>query len=230
MRHKPFRLRTMITLWFVVLLVTWSALVLVFLEHVLSRGVRQFFRDRGKQLVRVVATESVPLAQYEENLALHQLFQRTMNSFPGIRYMAMLDADGNPIVSTFPDGMPGDLHMVKHSFDSGQNVSVRLIRAGGQLLYDYECRRAGLRVRLGTSLRPVEDLVQSLTTYVLCMGAVGFLVVFAVAFRISRPVESLSQAVEDIVQMGERVEGATPTEGTLETRTIAVQVSELVAR
>ncbi len=132
----------MITLSFVALLVIWSAFVLVFLEYVLSRGVRQSFRDRGTQLVRVVTTESVPLVQYEEKLGLSQLFQRYMGTFPEMRYVAVMDADGSPVLSSFPDGIPGDLHRVEHSFEPGQEVSVRLIRAGGEQIYDYECRQA----------------------------------------------------------------------------------------
>lgn len=231
MTLRPIRLRTRIALYFVALLVSWTFLVMGSINYLLSDTSRRLLREEGNRIVRTLADQSETFVHYEDTLGLAACLERQRKTHSGIRYIAVLGDDGIPIWSTFPQGgLPQGLLAVPYEPPPGQDVSVRLLRSAGELLYGFECRKGGIRVRMGLSLSPIQETVRTLMTSVLWIGAAGFLAVFALALYVSRPVETLTRMIERAVHLDRETGGVEPLPATEETLAIANRFNELVGR
>ncbi|RMF21563.1 MAG: hypothetical protein D6760_09220 [Deltaproteobacteria bacterium] len=234
---RPLRLRTRIALSFIAVLALWTIVGAASLQYVLSQTAHRFVRERGVETTRALTVECVPLVYYEDLTGLARLLEKQMRSVPDIRYVLVLGDTGNLIYSTFPRGVPADLLAVHHPETAVGEVSSLLIRADGELMYDYLARERGVRVRLGLSLAPAQRLIHETFNAVLRWGgAIGLAAVFGIAFYISRPVESLSQAIEKAVVLDRRTgevqseEPAAHSWGTVETTAIADRFQQLMER
>lgn len=228
--RRTLKLRTKISLYFLTLMAAWSVFTYVALEFLLTRTARRFYAEQGAQLTRALLLESAPLVDYEDVSGVADLVKRQMKSRPDVRYIVVQDRDGRPIYSSFERGIPQDLLAVRHERAAGEDVSVRLLRAGEELINDYEGARGAARVRVGLSLAPVQDFILTTATAMLWLGAAGLLAVFAVAVHISRPVEALTQAIERAVELDHRTGGGPVLDGTRETSAIARRFEEVMSR
>ncbi len=233
---RPMRLRTRIAISFIALLALWTALSMATLEYLLSRTAYRFVRERGVETTRALTVECVPLVYYEDFTGLAELLAKQMRSVPDIRYVLVLGESGNLIWSTFRAGVPSDLLKVHHPQAALGEVTSVLIRFGDELVYDYQARERGVRVRLGLSLVPARRLIEQTFGMVLRWGALlGLAAVFGIAFYISRPVEQLSRSVEAAVTLERKLDGTAATGAilaaeTAETTLIADRFTELLAR
>ncbi len=230
MRQRPLRLRTRIALWFTGLVLLWTAAVLVALGSVLSGSAHEFYREAGAQVACALAAELVPLAYHEDYAAIRRVLARVPETHPQVRYVVVLDGTGAPMETTLPGGAPRSLLAVPRPPPDARGVSARLVRAEGRLLYDYEVRRAGLRVRAGLGLEAVQESVQGTMTLILWTGIGGLLAVLAMALRVSRPVERLTSAIDRAVLLAHATGVAPAFPGTLETEVIADRFQDLVGK
>ena len=225
------RLRTRITLYFLLLVVIWTLFVLMLLGDLLTRTSRDLFRERGAQLARTLAVECGPLVHYEEIQMLSALLAQRREAIPDIAYIVVLRQDGEVVASTFEDGPPAALLEVRHATQVDPDVAVQLIETEKQQLYDYIATNMGIRVQMGMTLLPVERFAYQVTTYVLWTGVAALLAVFAIALHVSRPVEALMAAVERAAEMSLHMgDQATTLHGTMETSALASWFEEMVKR
>lgn len=230
MKRAAPKLRTRIGLYFLGLLVVWTLLVSVLLGSLLTQSAREVFRERGAQLARRTALECAPLVHYEDVSAISQHL-RTLTAAPSdVRYVVVLGEDGDVFASTFARGVPDALLRLRHTEKLGDGLTAQLVETPQELLYDYEAEKAGVRVRVGMSLWPVQSLVQSITGYILWIGVAGLLGVFAIALHVSRPVEALATAFTRAANLDPHIREHSELYGTLETSNLADWFQELITR
>ncbi len=230
MKRAAPKLRTRISLYFLGLVVAWTLLVSVLLGSLLSQSARGVFRERGAQLARRTALECAPLVHYEDVAAVSQHL-RTLTAPPtDVRYVVVIGEDGEVFASTFPRGVPDALMRVRHHERLGAGLMAQLVETPDELLYDYEAEKAGVRVRIGMSLWPVQALVQDITGYILWIGVAGLLGVFAIALQVSRPVEALATAFTRAADLDPHIREHSELYGTLETSNLADWFQELITR
>ncbi|MBI5369141.1 MAG: hypothetical protein HZA54_19045 [Planctomycetes bacterium] len=224
------RLRTKISLHFLGLLLLWSVPLIALQKFYLERTARGFFIESGAQMTRALALSCARFAYYEDLAGIDRLLlgERREHSF--IKYLAVFDDAGAPLWSTFPGAVPRDLLALDHEPIGDENVRGRLVRADGELLYDYRVAQGGICLRMGVSLNPVEEPVRRAMTHVLWLAAVGFVAVCALALSVSRPVEALTGAIERAVQLDASLGPAPARSATRETRLIEKNFSELLTR
>jgi signal transduction histidine kinase len=230
MKRTAPKLRTRIGLYFLGLLVMWTLLVSVLLGSLLSQSAHQVFRERGAQVARRTALECAPLVYYEDVAAIAQHL-RTLTAPPSdVRYAIIIGEDDQVFASTFPRGVPDALLRLQHGERLADNLKAQIVETPEELIYDYETEEAGVRVRVGVSLRPVQALVQSITGYILWIGVAGMLGAFAIALHVSRPVEALATAFTRAVDLDPHIRASSALYGTLETSNLAEWFQELITR
>lgn len=230
MKRAAPKLRTRIGVYFLGLAVMWTLLVSVLLGSLLSQSAHEVFRDRGAQVARRTALECAPLVHFEdvEAIAAHL---RTLIAPPSdVRYAIVIGEDDEVFASTFPRGVPDALLSLRHGERLGANLTAQLVETPQELLYDYETEEAGVRVRVGVSLWPVQALVQSITGYILWIGVAGLLGVFAITLHVSRPVEALATAFTRAADLDPHIRASSALYGTLETSSLADWFQELITR
>ena len=230
MKRPAPKLRTRISLYFLGLLVVWTLLVSVLLGSLLTQSAREVFRERGAQLARRTALECAPLVHYEDVSATAQHLRTLVAPPSDVRYVVVLGEDGEVFASTFAHGVPDALLHLRHAEQLGDSLTAQLVETPQELLYDYEAEKAGVRVRVGMSLWPVQSLVQSITGYILWIGVAGLLGVFAIALQVSRPVEALATAFTRAADLDPHILKHSDLYGTLETANLADWFQELITR
>ncbi len=230
MRAPAVKLRTRIGLYFLVLVATWTVLVLVLLGDFLSRTSRQLLRERGADHARVVALECAPLAHYDDVASIAKVGTDRIRPPSDVRFIIVFGNGGEVVWSTFKDGVPEPLLHVPHPTRSGADVGVQLIETAEEQLYDYEVVHGGVRVRMGMSLMSVQVFAQEITTYILWTGMATLLAVFAVALHVSRPVEALMVAFARSANADGTIREHDPLYGTVETSTLADWFQHVLAR
>lgn len=215
------KLRTKIVIYFVALLLAWSAVLFVAVGEMVSWKLYRVSKARGAQVAGHVAVEGDPMAAYEDSVGLGDLLARTLKENPEIRYVVVQADDGSVLASTFANGgLPRDLRTLQVPAEAGGEAAVRLIRYRNEMIYDYACRHGLATVRLGYSLSSAQDLKSQTGSWLLWLAAIGILAVFVAAYQISRPIEALTETL--------RHGSARPhPEGTLETREIQDGIERL---
>jgi two-component system, NtrC family, sensor kinase len=229
MKRPTFKLRTRVGFYFLGLVATWTLFVLVLFGDFLSRTSRDLLRERGAELTRVLTMQSALLMYYEDMTSLSRLLEERTKPPSDVRYVMVLNNSGGVVWSTFDKGVPQALLRLPHSAPIGSDVKVQLIEAHGEQIYDYESSQAGIRLRLGMSVTPVQRFASELTTYILWIGVAGLLAVFAVALHVSRPVEALTVAVAKSAEAA-GLRGLNPLDGTLETSALAGWFNDTLSR
>lgn len=225
---RPRRLRTKVTGYFLVLVMSWSVMMAGSLEYLFSRSMYDSVRDKGVHVTRALAVESLPHVHYEDFARLSDLVRAQRRSLPDLRYVVFLDASGTPIWSTFDRGTPRGLVQLARR---GPDLQPRLVRLGGELLYAYSADVAGARIATGLSLAAAERFIWATVPHVLWMGAAGLFAVFALALYVSRPVEALSRAVERAVVLDQATGGPPASfEELAETSAIAGRFHDVLDR
>jgi len=230
LKRPALKLRTRISIHFLALVGTWTLFVLILLGNFLTQTARDFFRDQGAQLAQLVAVECAPLVHYEDLTSLAKMLEQRTKPPSHVRYI-FVTMDNNQVVwSTFSGRTPPALVNLEHTKNPGEDVAVKLIKLGDEQLFDYAAEKAGVRVRLGMSLLPVQAFTHDVTTYILWIGVAGLLGVFAIALHVSRPIEALTTAVVKAAELDPRLRSQGLLQGTAETSTMAEWFQNVVTR
>lgn len=190
------RLRTQLAVYFLVLLILMSMLIIASIKYFLSENSRNFYRERGEHLTRSILAECTPLVYYDDVPSISKYAQQQIQSFPDLRYIVFLNMDGSPIWSSFPQGVPKELFHINHPDTISEEVSSILIRNKNELMYDFEACRANVIIRMGMSLEPVQHLTWKILTLILLINIGGVIAIFILSWYISKPVETLHSAIE----------------------------------
>lgn len=203
------RLRTQLAFYFLVLLILKSMLIIVSIKYIMSENSRDFYRERGTHLARSILAECIPLVYYDDVLTLSKFAQQQINTFPDLRYIAVMNMDGSPVWSSFSGGIPEALFRIEHPDSINDEVSSVLIRSKNELMYDYEGKRANVRLRMGMSLAGVQQLTWKVLSFILLINIGGIIAIFLLSWYISKPVESLHRAIERALSLGKQTTAET---------------------
>lgn len=231
MLPRPLKLRTRIAGAFILTFSAWSVLTIVGFGYLLSDSSRHFYREQeGVHLARTLVAEAAPLVYYEDLAGLASLFDRQTKTIPYTRYLVVLNGMNRPIWSTFPNGVPKNLLNVPHHPIEGKDVSIQSIRSDGERLYDYEARKGDVRIRMGLTAAPLHAMIRRVIRYASLLGAAGLAAVLILAFSISRPLETLSAALERAVRLDRKTGGPGIGSDTMETLRIEQHFHTLMDR
>lgn len=165
----------------------------------LARDLGLGLQERGIAITRDLASRAADLALTENTFALYQLARDTVENNPDVRYVFLLDTDGQPIVHSFPASVPPDLLAVNqpaadapYRLQSLESDEGRLLDVAVPMLNG----RAGV-VRVGLSLQRLNQAIAqatlelSLITLAALLGGAGL--TFFAARRLTRPLLELVQ-------------------------------------
>lgn len=190
------KFRSRIAISFVVLLILWSSFLYFGVQAVLNWRLDREYLERGADAAAMALAEATPHVASDEAVPLGELPSRLMRERPNIRYVVVEDPSGTVLASSFPDrGIPADLRNLSYEEIPSRGISFRLTSAGDDIMYSYYARRGPAAVRLGYSLQAARDLVSLVSRSLLWLGALGIVAVLVAAYRISRPLEILSETI-----------------------------------
>ncbi|RME05684.1 MAG: HAMP domain-containing protein [Anaerolineae bacterium] len=167
----------------------------------LTRGLE----ERGVAIARYVAARSADMVLTDDTFGLYQLVRDTLENNLDVRYVFILDAQGQPLVYSFPQTVPpallrlnpvpaGESHRLQ-PFDSDEG---RMLDIAVSILDG----RAGV-VRLGFSLQRLQAEVWRATWELLGITALALVIASAIALFLTRV---LTQPVLDLVSVTRRLE------------------------
>ncbi|RME50515.1 MAG: HAMP domain-containing protein, partial [Caldilineae bacterium] len=170
----------------------------------LARDLRQSLEERGIAITRDLAEDATNLILTQNIFGLNQELRTTLETNPDVRYVFVLNPQGQPLAHSFPNRLPSDLLAV-NVLPSGQPWQVQILDSDEGLITDVAAPifegKLGV-VRLGLSHRRLEATVAEatrrllLTTLVaLGLGAVAVLLLTRV---LTRPIFDLVAAARAV--------------------------------
>ncbi len=139
--------------------------ITVQVQSQLARDLRQSLEERAITLARDLGEDATDLILTQNIFGLYQELRATLETNPDVRYVFILDAQGQVIAHSFPNRLPPDLLGV-NLLPSGQPWHVQILDSDEGLITDVAAPifegKLGT-VRLGLSHRRLEAAVTSAT-------------------------------------------------------------------
>ncbi len=186
-------------------LVLFLGLAITLQTHVSLQGsLRHQLEERCLALSRSLAAQSTDYLLTNNTFPLYELVRTTMENDEDVRYLFILDPQGNPVVHSFPDGFPQDLLEV-NPVAPGQDHALETLDTEEGLIHDQAVPILGGRVgvaHVGMSEKSLEAAVGDAVTRVLSITAfalvVGMVIAYIVTTLITRPISELVGVTEEI--------------------------------
>ncbi|MHB1126503.1 MAG: HAMP domain-containing protein [Bacillota bacterium] len=167
---------------------------------------QQQLEVEGASLARDVAARSIDYIFTNNVYALFALAKDTMANNNGVRYLFILDTEGEVLVQTFQKGIPEGLRQI-NPVKAEQRYNIKILETEEGLIHDVAVPifegRAGV-VRLGMSeenLRfSVNKVSKKLLTTTFLVSLLGILASYGLATLIARPISQMVQATRDIAR------------------------------
>ncbi|KKM09492.1 hypothetical protein SY88_17905 [Clostridiales bacterium PH28_bin88] len=174
---------------------------------------REQLDKQGISIARDVAARSVDYIFTSNLYSLHELVKDTIRNNEDVRYLFILDASGNVLVSSFGRGLPQGIRELNQP-GPDQRYSMKLIDTEEGIIHDMAVPifegRAGV-VRLGMSeqnLRKIiADLTRKLWNTTLIVSLLGMAAAYGLAFLITNPIRQLVRVTGELANgdLGRRV-------------------------
>jgi signal transduction histidine kinase len=162
--------------------------------------------ERGIAIARDLAARSADLILTENTFALHQLLRDTIENNPDVRYVFMLDTNGNVLVQSFGQSVPRDL-LSLNPVDSQSAYRVQVLDSEEGLIDDVAMPILSGRVgvaRVGLSQRRLADSVTAATWGLIGVTVIALVLGLAVALLLThiltRPVTELVNVARSVGQ------------------------------
>jgi len=172
------------------------------LIHTLSEELEQ----RGISIARDLAARSTDLILTNDLFGLHELLQETMEGNTDLRYAFLLDAEGQVVAHSFPQGVPPEL-LRMNPVRPGQRFSLEILDMEGGLIHDvavpiFEGRVGTARVGLSEHRlqAQVAAATHRLLLLTLILSLIGILGGYLLAGVLTRPLKALVQATRAVAQ------------------------------
>ncbi len=207
-RLQAMSFRTKISLSIIGALLVLGAVLSLIMSGIVADALLKENKKRGiATAVYLSARAEEPLLA-TDLLQLKNLVDQTKTASSDISYSFVLDRNGEPIAHTFSGGFPVDLRTA-NSVPDGESHSIRLLSAGGELIYDFAVPvligkdRLGT-VRIGMSYAHVQGVVRKLIIAILLSTGAGILVVGLtstwLARTVTRRIQALHHSAEEIIK------------------------------
>lgn len=212
------------------LMVPWSLFVFTCLVLVFHREAEGFQRERDQQTSLTLADEIATLFHNGQVSALDELFAEHREAWPALRYVFLQEPSGRLLWSSFEGGTPNSLVHLRADEENPGAPPPRRVTMGPEHIDDFLQRRSGLLVRLGFDATPAREVALHMVPVIVVTGLAGLALVFGLASFLSRPVESLHQAVDRALALDVATRQLDPDETVSETAAIAAGFDELMDR
>ena len=178
--------------------------VTVQVQAQLAENLRQGLEERGIALARDLAEDATDLILTQNIFGLYQELRATLETNPDVRYVFVLDAQGQVLAHSFPNRVPPDLLGVNH-LHPDRPWQVQILNSDEGLLTDvavpiFEGKLG--TVRLGLSHRRLEGAVTAATRRLLLTTLVallaGGIAVLLLTGVMTRPIFELVEAVRAV--------------------------------
>lgn len=178
--------------------------VTVQVQAQLASDLRQSLEERGIALARDLAEDATDLILTQNIFGLYQELRTTLETNPDVRYVFILDAQGQVVAHSFPNRVPPDLLAVNR-LSAGQPWRVQILDSNEGLITDVAATifegKLGT-VHLGLSHRRLESAVTVATRRLLLITLltllVGGLAVLFLTGVMTRPIFDLVTAVRAV--------------------------------
>ncbi len=159
---------------------------------------------RGEAIASDMASDSENMVLTEDIFGLYELVNSTMVNNDDVRYVFVVDVRGEPLVHSFPEGLPAGLLAANQPSPDGQQ-SVRRIPTDEGAIQDVAIPvlegEAGV-VRVGLSENGLQERVDTLTFQLLALTGgiliLGLVVAYGLATLLTRPLARLSAAARAV--------------------------------
>ncbi len=159
---------------------------------------------RGQAIARDMAAHSENMILTEDIFGLYELVNSALVNNDDVRYILVTDSQGEPLVHSFPEGLPVGLLAANQPFPDGQQ-SVRRIPTDEGAIQDVAIPvlegEAGV-VRVGLSEHGLQERVNTLTFQLLALTGgiliLGLVLAYGLATLLTRPLARLSVAAHAV--------------------------------
>ena len=159
---------------------------------------------RGEAIASDMAAHSENMILTEDVFGLYELVNSALVNNDDVRYILVTDSQGEPLVQSFPEGLPAGLLAANHPFPDGQQ-SVRRIPTDEGAIQDVAIPvlegEAGV-VRVGLSENGLQERVNTLTFQLLALTGgiliLGLVLAYGLATLLTRPLARLSVAAHAV--------------------------------
>ncbi|NIN68923.1 MAG: GAF domain-containing protein [Anaerolineae bacterium] len=159
---------------------------------------------RGEAIASGMASDSENMVLTEDIFGLYELVNSTMVNNDDVRYVIVLDDKREPLVQSFPEGLPTGLLAANQPSPDGQR-SVRRIPTDEGAIQDVAVPvlegEAGV-VRVGLSENGLQERVNTLTFQLLALTGgiliLGLILAYGLATLLTRPLGRLSAAAQAV--------------------------------
>ncbi len=179
--------------------------VTLLVQAELEANLRQSLEERGVAITRDLAEDATDLILTQDIFELNQEIRTTLETNPDVRYVFIVDAQGQVVAHSFPERVPSGLFAINHV--DGEGWGVQIIRTDEGYITDiavpiFEGKLGVARVglsheRLETA---VSDITRRLQIVTLITLFVGSLTVLLLTRILTRPVFDLLKAVRAVGQ------------------------------
>ncbi|MCM2266091.1 MAG: ATP-binding protein [Desulfuromonadales bacterium] len=159
---------------------------------------------RGVSIARHIAEISAEDFIEHNHLHLQYLAREHQTAEADIRYILMIDRDGELLAHSFGATFPAGLAKLNR-YGSGEDAVIKRLDAGSEVIYDIavpvlDGRIGGLRI--GISAEPistaVNTLIREILVAILLIGILAFALTLPAAQAIARPLTSLTRAINGL--------------------------------
>ncbi len=172
----------------------------------LARDLRQSLEERGVALTRDLSEDATDLILTQNIFGLYQEIRATLENNPDVRYVFILNPQGQVVAHSFPNRLPPDL-LTANLLPSGQPWQVQILNSEEGLITDVAAPifegKLGV-VRLGLSHRRLETMVNEATRRLLLITLaallVGSVTVLLLTRVLTRPIFELVAAARAVGQ------------------------------
>ncbi|GAW91243.1 sensor histidine kinase [Calderihabitans maritimus] len=173
-------------------------------ETSFTRILRQELTKQGVSLGRYLAARSENLLLTNNIYGLYELVRDTMDNNPEVKYILLIDSEGQLVINSFGKGIPRGL-LNFNKVGEGQEYSRRIFSTGEELVQDVAIPIANGKlgqVRLGLSeigiVTAVERMQSQLWLSTLVISLLGVGVAYLLSALINRPLRELVTATKNI--------------------------------
>lgn len=171
----------------------------------LAADLNRSLEERGVAIGRYVASRATDLVLTDNAFALYQLIRDTLENNLDVRYVFILDTDGQPLVHSFPHAVPSGLIAVNQP-QPGQPYRLQLLNSDEGTILDVAVPilsgDAGY-TRVGLSSSRLKAEVTQATWQLLTITAIALLVGMIIALLLT---QVLIRPVLELVDVTRRLE------------------------
>lgn len=173
---------------------------------VINKAMSEKLQEQGISIARDVAARSTDYIYTNNIYALYELVSDTMKNNADVRYIIIFDAGGDPLVHTFPKGVPIKLKEL-NKVGGEERFQIVPFKSEGGIIQDvavpiFEGRAGTVRVGMShDGIRmAVADSTRLIFASVLVISLLGIVAALILTMVLTRPIKQLVATMEKVAE------------------------------